>query len=263
MRTDTGARRYAVLSGKGGVGKSVVSANLAAAFSTAGLHTLVIDADLGLASLDVILGLAPAFTLHDVLRGTHRLQDVVLPSPGGFDLLPAGSGLLEGTTLTADISGALRALLGEVDLLYDAIVLDAGAGIGDIVLFFAQQAHEVLVVANPEPTSVMDAYATIKILVHVYGRREVNLIVNRGDTADPARTGATVAANLQQVVSRFLVRDDGLPVRIHLAGSIPSDPALAQSVVSQRLLFASNPKAPSMLAIAQLARTLCSRSAAR
>jgi flagellar biosynthesis protein FlhG len=261
MRTDTGARRYAVLSGKGGVGKSVVSANLAAAFSTAGLRTLVIDAGLGLASLDVILGLAPAFTLHDVLRGTHRLQDVVLPSPGGFDLLPAGSGLLEGTTLTADISGALRALLAEVDLLYDTVIL-AGAGIGDIVLFFAQQAHEVLVVANPEPTSVMDAYATIKILVHVYGRREVNLIVNRGDTRDPARTGASVAANLQQVVSRFLVRDDGLPVRIHLAGSIPSDPALAQSVVSQRLLFASNPKAPSMLAIAQLARTLCSREAA-
>jgi flagellar biosynthesis protein FlhG len=257
MKTDMGARRYAVLSGKGGVGKSVVSANLAAAFSAAGLRTLVIDADLGLASLDVILGLEPAFTLHDVLRGTHRLEEVVLASPGGFDLLPAGSGLLEGTTLTADVSDALKQMLVEVDRLYDTVILDAGAGIGDIVLFFAQQAHEVIVVANPEPTSVMDAYATIKILVHVYGRRTVNLVVNRGDVADPARTGAAVAANLQQVVSRFLIQDDGPPVRINLAGSIPSDPALARSVSSQKLLFISQPEAPSMKAIASLARTLC------
>ncbi len=256
MRPEGGARRYAVLSGKGGVGKSVVSANLAAAFSAAGLRTLVIDADLGLASLDVILGIDATATLHDVLRGTHRFEEVVVATPGHFDLLPAGTGLLEGTVLTADTSASLTTLLDSVDRLYDAVIYDVGAGIGDMVLFFAQQADLVLVVANPEPTSVMDAYATIKVLVHEYGRREVHLVVNRGDPRDPARTGATVAANLQQVVSQFLRQDDGPPVRVVLAASIPSDPALARSVAAQRLLYASDPRAPSMRAVTLLAQAV-------
>ena len=135
------ARRYAVVSGKGGVGKSVITANLAAAVAASGKSTLVFDADLGLANLDVILGINPKQTLYDVIRGTADVGSVIVQTAGGFDLLPAGSGLVEGTLLTAGMARAVEALLGRLDSDYDAIFFDAGAGIGEVVLFFARLAH--------------------------------------------------------------------------------------------------------------------------
>lgn len=250
------ARRYAVISGKGGVGKSVISANLAAALTKAGKHTLVFDADLGLANLDVILGLNSSYTLHDVIHGRCSIGQAILTAPGGFDLLPAGSGVLEGTVITPPMSDNLEALLSDLSAKYDIILFDAGAGIGEVVLFFARMAHKILLVVTPELTSMMDAYATIKILTKLYGRNNISLIVNKASPDRPDQIGSAVAKHLQQVVSRFLVSASQRPLQLNLIGSIPRDPTVARAISLQQLLADTDPRAPSSLFISQLAKTL-------
>ncbi|NWG14547.1 MAG: P-loop NTPase, partial [Acidobacteria bacterium] len=235
------ARRYAILSGKGGVGKSMIAANLGALFEAGGQRTLVVDADLGLANLDVILGLYPSHTLHDVLRGACAIEDAILGAPGGFDLLPAGSGLQEGTTLNGPMAESLESLLAELDKRYDALIFDAGAGIGDVVMFFARAAHEILLVVTPEATSLMDAYATIKVLVSRYGKRKFRLIVNQANPSDPDHSGRVVASHLQKVIRKFLTSDIGAPVTIQLAGCVPADPTVARAISHQRLLAQMDP----------------------
>jgi len=251
-----GARRYAVISGKGGVGKSVISANLAAAFARSGKKTLVLDADLGLASLDVILGLQVKYTFQDVLHKKCSLQQVIVPAPGGFDLLPAGSGVKEGTILTPWVAERLEELLKFVDSQYDAILFDAGAGIGDVVLHFARLAHEILLVVTPEPTSMMDAYATIKILAKLCGRHSIHLIVNQAGLKEPDITGAAVAERLQQVASRFLVSNNQAKMYLDLVGSIPTDSTFILAASRQQLLMDTAPEAPSATAIDLVAKAL-------
>ncbi len=250
------ARRYAVLSGKGGVGKSVIAANLGALFEASGQRTLVFDADLGLANLDVILGLYPSRTLHDVLCDMCGLEEAILTAPGGFDLLPAGSGLQDDTVLTGPMAEKLESLLANLDHRYDAVIFDAGAGIGDVVMFFARAAHEILLVVTPEATSLMDAYATIKVLVSRYGRRTFRLIVNQANPANPDQSGHVVASHLQKVVQRFLVADGAVPVTLQLAGCVPADPAVARAITHQRLLSELDPRAPSSVSLARLAESV-------
>lgn len=148
----------AVTSGKGGVGKTFVSANLAAALARRGERVLVLDADLGLANLDVVLNLFPKITLHDVFTGKAKLEEAILPAPGGFHVLLAGSGLVEYSRLTADVREQLLKIIETVTPRYDRVLLDTGAGISDVVLFTVSLATDVLVVATPEPTSLTDAY---------------------------------------------------------------------------------------------------------
>jgi flagellar biosynthesis protein FlhG len=250
------ARRYAVISGKGGVGKSIVTANLAAAFSAGGLRTVVVDADLGLASQDVILGVTARHTLQDVIQGDRTLETVLLDTPGGFTLLPAGSGLPENTTLSSSDSEKLAELIAALGRRYDAVLFDAGAGIGDVVRFFTRQADDVLLVATPEPTSLVDAYATIKVLVQLQDRREFHLIVNQADPSAPERSAARVAEHLQQVITRFLPREDKPPITIRFAGAIPRDAAIPRSVNRQKLVTQMEPDAPSARSIANLAESL-------
>jgi flagellar biosynthesis protein FlhG len=236
------------------VGKSVITANLAAALSAEGLRTLVVDGDLGLASLDVLLGVKPHRTLHDVLHRDEPVEAALIDTQAGFKLLPSGSGLADGTVLTLNVSSRFKEILDSLAPAYDAILLDAGAGIGDVVVYLAGLADELFVVATPEPTSVVDAYATIKVIAQQHGRRDFSLLVNQTDPGDPDAAGARVARNLQLVLSRFLRPEDG--VRIRLAGSIPRDPELARSVNTQRLLLRANPGAPFSRTIARLAGSL-------
>ncbi len=253
------ARRIAIISGKGGVGKTVVTANLAASLSATGCKILVVDADLGLANMDVLLDIAPQFTIHDILHGTHSLDQVLLPTPKGFDLLPAGSGLPEGTVLTTALAEVIKSILHSLDSRYDVILFDAGAGVGDIVLFFANLAHEILLVATPEPTSLMDAYAAIKILNQVYGRSEFLLVVNQANPEGCSKTAAAVANHLQSVISKFLEPTSQNPVRIELVGSIPLDPAIAQATRQRQLLMEVSPQAPSVSLINHLAGFFAAR----
>ena len=146
-------RVVAVVSGKGGVGKTMVAANLAAALARAAYRVLVLDADLGLANLDIILNLTPKQTLHEVLNGSHTLDGVIMQAPGGFSVLPAGSGLSEYSRLSDDVRGRLRGIMQDIGRRYDFVLIDTGAGIADVVLYVASLADEIMLIATPEPTS--------------------------------------------------------------------------------------------------------------
>ncbi|MBN2242735.1 MAG: AAA family ATPase [Acidobacteria bacterium] len=258
MTGDKKARRIAVISGKGGVGKTVITANLAAALAASGQRVLVLDADLGLANLDIILGLDPKHTLQDIFRGDCRTEDALIRTAKGFDLLPAGSGLQENTVLSRNLADGLEALLAELDERYDIMLFDAGAGMGDVVLFFATLAHQILVVVTPEPTSLMDAYATIKVLRQLYERDRFLLVVNQANPERPHETGTSVARHLQGVISKFI--DESKPpfVNLELIGSLPRDPAIPRSVRNRQLLLDAQPppaSAPFVSTIADSLRT--------
>ena len=232
----------AITSGKGGVGKTFVAANLAAALARSGRRVLVLDADLGLANLDVVLNLFPKITLHDVFTGKSTLADAILPAPGNFSVLLAGSGMVEYSRMTPEVREQLQALVAEVAPQFDHVLLDTGAGISDVVLYTVSLAGEVLVVATPEPTSLTDAYATIKVLANTQGRRRVHLLVNQ--TRRPGE-GRAVRAQLQQVVDRYvnpaLMTSESGPVRLELIGEIPIDPAVREAVQRRQLLLETMP----------------------
>ena len=240
----------AVISGKGGVGKTFVSANLAAALARTGRRVLVLDADLGLANLDVVLNLFPKITLHDVFTGKATLADAVVPAPGGFHVLLAGSGMVEYSRMTPEVRDQLLAVIEKVAPRYDHVILDTGAGISDVVLFSVSLASEVLIVATPEPTSLTDAYAAIKVLAMQQKRQHVRMVINQ--TARPG-DGRAITGQLQQVLERFVTTATGRALRLIHMGDIPADPAVRDAVMRRQLLLLQLPGCPAALAIAQLA----------
>ena len=246
----------AVTSGKGGVGKTFVSANLAAALAKRGLRVLVLDADLGLANLDVVLNLYPKLTLHDVFTGKATLDEAILPAPGGFSVLLAGSGMVEYSRLTPEVRGEFLRVVHSLVPRFDVIVLDTGAGISDVVLFAVSLASEVLMVATPEPTSLTDAYATIKVLVGQQQRDRVRLVVNQTTRAG---SGVAITHQLQQVLDRFVVSSLGRPFTLSHLGDIPADPEVRQAVMRRQLLMQSQPTCPASTAISQIARVLAEK----
>ncbi|QAZ40554.1 cobyrinic acid a,c-diamide synthase [Methylibium sp. Pch-M] len=247
------ARILAVTSGKGGVGKTFISANLAAALARRGLRVLVLDADLGLANLDVVLNLHPKITLHDVFTSDATLEQAVLPAPGGFSVLLAGSGLVEYSRLTPEVREKLLAVIEEVTPRFDIVLLDTGAGISDVVLYTVSLADEVLIVATPEPTSMTDAYATIKVLAMQQSRRELRLVVNQ---VPRSGDGRGVALQLQQVIDRFVSSAVDTPVRLDLLGEVPLDPSVRDAVKKRQLVVETLPGTPAAQAVSQLAARL-------
>ncbi len=240
----------AITSGKGGVGKTFVSANLAAALARAGRKVLVLDADLGLANLDVMLNLFPKITLHDVFTGKHTLDEALLPVTAGFSVLLAGSGMVEYSRMTPEIREQLQKVIAEVEPRFDHVLLDTGAGISEVVLYTVSLAGEVLVVVTPEPTSLTDAYATIKVMAQTQGRRRFSLVVNQ---ARKPGDGRTVRQQLQQVVDRFVNPDLDSPVRLDLLGEVPLDPAVRESVLRRQLLLEVMPGAPAAVGVSAVA----------
>ncbi len=254
MTSASGAARgriTAVTSGKGGVGKTFVSANLAAALARRGERVLVLDADLGLANLDVVLNLHPKITLHDVFTGKAELDQAILPAPGGFSVLLAGSGLVEYSRLTPEVREQLNSVIQKVVPRFDRVLLDTGAGISDVVLYAVSLADEVMVVATPEPTSLTDAYATIKVLAGQQQRRVIKLLVNQ---VARVGEGRAIRAQLQQVVDRFVSNGTDTPLRIELVGDVPTDVAVREAVQRRQLLLEAAPgsaAATAMVAIAE------------
>ena len=243
----------AITSGKGGVGKTFVSANLAAALTRRGQRVLVLDADLGLANLDVVLNLYPKTTLHDVFTGKVAIEDAIIKAPGGFSVLLAGSGLVEYSRLTNTMRDDLLSIMESLSPKYDVIILDTGAGISDVVLFAVSLASEVLLVATPEPTSLTDAYATIKVLVAQQNRSTIRTIINQtarmGD-------GRAITMQLQQVLDRFVQNKPGQKIRLLHLGDIPADPEVRQAIMRRQLLMQSTPGCPAGLALSQIALKL-------
>jgi len=240
-------RVVAVTSGKGGVGKTNVTANLAVALAHLGRRVMVLDADLGLGNLDVLLGLTPSFSLADVLSGQRRLREVLVPGPGGITVLPAGSGF---QNLTALSDHQIRELQSEMDELQeetDILLIDTGTGIGRNVTSFATMAQDIIVVAAPEPTSLTDAYALMKVLSTQYGERRFRLLVSM--TRSPS-DGQDVYRKLSLVAERFL------HISINFLGSIPFDPRLAEAVCQQRPLVELYPQSKAAQAFLSLAHDL-------
>ena len=248
-----GAKVMAVTSGKGGVGKTFVSANLAAALAKRGHRVLVLDADLGLANLDVVLNLHPKVTLHDVFTGKTTLDEAIVKAPGGFSVLLAGSGMVEYSRLTPEVRDEFLQVVRTLIPRYDVVLLDTGAGISDVVLFSVSLASEVLVVATPEPTSLTDAYAAIKVLATQQKRQHVRLVINQ--TYRPG-DGRAITTQLQQVLDRFVTNSTGRSIRLIHVGDIPADTSVREAIMRRQLLMANAPNCPAALAVSELARKL-------
>jgi flagellar biosynthesis protein FlhG len=239
----------AVSSGKGGVGKSNVVINLSLALDRMGLRALIMDADLGLANIDVLLGLTPKYNMSHVLSGEKMIEDVLIDGPGRVKIMPASSGVQELTRLTDDQKLLFLELLDSLETDIDVLLIDTGAGISDTVLYFNLAAHERIIVVTPEPTSLTDAYALIKVLYSRHGERHFRILVN---SAVEESAGKSIFAKLSKVADHFL---DGLS--LDYLGTIPHDKSVTKSVLQQRALLEAFPGAPAAKAFMQVAENIC------
>lgn len=238
-------RVIAVASGKGGVGKTSVSVNLATALVNAGQRTLLLDTDLGLANVDVMLGLTPTFTLADVFADRCELRDTVIECPNGLMIVPAASGKRHMTELQPSQHVGLVHAFSELDLDLDVMVVDNAAGIADGVLTFCQAAQDVIVVVCDEPASVTDAYALIKVLSRERGVNRVQVLANQ---VQDHREGKQLFEKLERVSARFL------DVTLNYLGAIPRDEWLRRAVQRQEAVVDVFPSAPSSVAFRDIAR---------
>ena len=189
-----------ITSGKGGVGKTNISINLSIALASMGRNVFLLDADLGLANIDVLLNLTPMYTLEHVLSGEKSINDIMLDGPGDIKILPASSGVVELTEMDRDQQVHLFRKLGEIEKEIDYLVIDTGAGIAPHTLRFVANSDEVLIVATPEPSSMTDAYSLIKIMVTRYQINKFRVIAN--NVVSPAE-GRQVYERLQKVTRDF------------------------------------------------------------
>jgi flagellar biosynthesis protein FlhG len=234
----------AVTGGKGGTGKTSIAVNLATAFAQAGRHTMLLDGDLGLANVDVLLGLTPRCTLEHVLSGERRLEEVLLQTSSGVRVVPASSGVAKMAALAATEQAAIVQAFSALPGPLDVLVVDTAAGIHDSVLQFCQAAQQVLMVLRDEPTSLTDCYALIKVLSRNHGVRHFRVVANmtRG-----AGEGESVFGRLQRVADRYL------DVVLEYAGEIPEDRSVKQSVQQQRPVLEAFPNSPAARAFKRLA----------
>lgn len=240
-------RVLAVTGGKGGVGKTNISVNLGVALAEASHRVLLLDADLGLANVDVVLGLHPNYDLSHVLRGERELEEVIIEGPVGLRLVPGASGIQAMAELSrAEHLGIINAF-NEIGGDLDYLIVDTAAGISDTVLSFSRAAQEILVVVCDEPASITDAYALIKLLNRDYGVDRFRIVTNM--TRTPTE-GQELFTKLFRVVERYL--DASL---IH-AGSIPYDDALRKAVKMQKPVVTAAPRSKAALAFRALARKI-------
>jgi flagellar biosynthesis protein FlhG len=234
----------AVTGGKGGVGKTTVSANLAVSIAACGRDVMLVDADLGLANVDVLLGLHTRFHLGHVVSGLCALEDAIVTGPHGLQIVPAASGIKRMAALSqVEQAGIIRAFS---DLYHrvEVLVIDTAAGLSESVMTFSQAAHHVLVVVCDEPASITDAYALIKVLSREHGVQRFQILANqtRGPGEGPA---------LYQKISR--VCDRFLNVALEFAGSVPYDDYLRRAVQRQTAVVDAYPASISSLALKNLA----------
>lgn len=241
-------RVIAVSSGKGGVGKSTVVVNLAVAFDRLGQRVLILDADLGLANIDIFLGLTPKQNISHVLNGKRHLQEVLINGPGKIRIMPASSGVQELTRLTDEQKLLFLELLDELESDVDVLLIDTAAGISDTVLYFNLAAQERIIVVTPEPTSLTDAYALIKVLHTRNGERHFRILTN---ATESDKVGKAIFSKLSKVADHFL---DG--ISMDYVGNIPKDPQIPQALMQQKPFVDVFPDTPAALAFAGLAQRI-------
>ncbi len=244
-------RVISVTSGKGGVGKTNIVANLGYAFARLGKKVLILDADLGLGNLDVLLGLAPKFNLSHVITGQKSIRDIIVEGPGNMHILPASSGIQELTQLTqrqkVQILSELDQLIDAVDILF----IDTAAGISSNVMDFNVTAHEIIVVVSPEPTAITDAYALMKVLSLKYAEKSCKVIVNLAATS---QQGREVFRQLNMVTERFL------DMNIDYLGSVLFDANITQGVKHQKLVSELYPDTQASKCFTDLAQKIYASS---
>ena len=241
-------RVVAVTSGKGGVGKTNIVGNLAIAYQRMGKNVLIFDADLGLANIDIIFGLNPKYTIEEVLRGEKELSQIIVKGPEGVSIIPASSGVQELAHLT---EGHKINLLNEFDILnsmFDIMLIDTGAGISSNVIYFNLAAQERIIVVTPEPTSITDAYALIKVMFKQHGTKNFYLLLNM---VKNEREAKSVYKNLTRVVARFMAS-----ISIDYAGFIPWDNLLYQAVSRREPVTCCYPESSSSHSFKELAKYL-------
>ena len=235
----------AVTGGKGGVGKTNVSVNLALALADLGRRVMLMDADLGLANIDVLLGRSAKKTLADVTTGECDLRDVLIQGPGGIRIVPAASGAQMMVQLSAAQHAGLIQAFSDISDNLDVLVVDTAAGIGDSVVSFVRAAQEVIVVVCDEPTSITSAYALIKLLNRDFGMNRFRILANM--THSP-QEGRNLFAKLTKVTDRFL------NVALQYAGAVPYDECVRKAVQKQRAVYEAFPRSKSALAFKAIAQ---------
>jgi flagellar biosynthesis protein FlhG len=233
-----------VTSGKGGVGKTSIVVNLAILLAQKGKKVLVLDADLGLANVDVMLGLAPKNTIKNVLDGECNIEDIVIDGPSGIQIIPASSGIQELSELKPEQQISLMNSLDYFDHAIDYMLVDTGAGISRNVMYFNAAAQRIIVVATPEPTSITDAYALMKVLRKQYGIKRFDLIINN---VTSKMEGDQVAEKLSMVCERFLG-----DVTLEVLGSISHDKSIPECIKAQKAFVGMYPQAEATKRLARI-----------
>lgn len=235
----------AISGGKGGVGKSSVSVNLAIGLSELNKSVMLMDADLGMANIDIMLGISPKYDLYDVIKGERTLEEVIVDGPGGIRIIPASSGVGHMANLSvAEQAGLIRAF-GELDESVDVFVVDTAAGISNSVINFSKAVHEVIVVVCDEPASITDAYALIKVLNLEHGISRFQVLANM---VKDMEQGKALCSKLIRAADVYL------DVSIGYMGSIPYDENLKKAVRKQSAVMESFPYSISSIAFQQLAK---------
>ncbi len=240
-------RIVTVTSGKGGVGKTNMLVNLGIALRQRGHRVVIIDADLGLANVDIVLGLTPEFTLKHVLDGERALRDVLIDGPGGLRVVPGCNGISRIADLSARKRRELMQGFSTLEAEADFLLIDTAAGLGRNVVHFALAADEVVIVTTPEPSAVTDAYAMIKVLHQERGVPRADLIINMARTRAEA---VAVADKVASVAHRFL------QMRIRPLGYVLQDEQVRQAVMHRQPFLLRSPKSPAARAVQAIAQVL-------
>lgn len=235
----------AVTGGKGGVGKSNVSVNLSMGLAELGRRVVLLDADLGLANVDILLGITPKQNISNVLSGECSLMDVMVQGPGGIRIIPAASGTQEMASLSPREHAGLIQAFSSIGEQLDVLVIDTAAGIADNVTSFVKAAQEVLIVVTDEPTSITDAYALIKLLNRDHGLFRFRVVANMVKTS---QEGHALFAKLTKVTDRFL------DVALQYVGCVPWDESVKRSVQRQKAVIEAYPRSKAALAFKALAK---------
>lgn len=240
-------RVIAIASGKGGVGKTNLSVNLGVSLCKLGKKVALLDADMGLANVDILLGLHPEYNLTHVINGEKTLGDIVVEGPHGLKVIPASSGVQHMAEMGIIEQAGIISAFSEFEHDIDVLLVDTAAGIHSSVVNFARASQEILIVVCDEPTSLTDAYALIKLLNRDHGVNRFHIITNMVDTLQDGKA-------LYQKLCK--VTDQYLDVALYFTGAIPFDKSLRQAVKKQQAVVESMPQSPASQAIKGLAKKI-------
>ncbi len=237
----------AVSSGKGGVGKTNVSVNLAISMAKQGKEVILLDADLGLANVDVLLGLNTEYDLSHVINGERTMDEVIVDGPSNIKVIPASTGVSEMANLTPAQQMGLINAFSDLSCAVDVMIIDTGAGISDSVMSFCGASQEVIVVVHDEPASITDAYAFIKVMSRKYKVSRFHVLASM--THD-AREGRELFVKLSKATDRFL------DVVLNFVGAVPYDGKLRKAIQHQKAVVDVFPNSPSALAFKRITKQI-------